>query len=121
MKLENLVYGLVDIELEVNEHDGSNGVRKRLIESCLSLCIDNGYPEIVDLDTGPELVREITNQLIMKFTPNPLHFLSVGLKMLDNSKAVIEYNLFVDVKGHVSVMYSINETSSGDYFIEREI
>lgn len=43
MKLENLVYGLVDIELEVNEHDGSNGVRKRLIESYLSLCIDNDY------------------------------------------------------------------------------
>ncbi|VEI73693.1 Uncharacterised protein [Serratia fonticola] len=73
MKLENLVYGLVDIELEVNEHDGSNGVRKRLIDSCLSLCIDNGYSAVVDLKTAPELVREITNQLRMKFTPNPLH------------------------------------------------
>ncbi|MBL5903076.1 hypothetical protein [Serratia fonticola] len=74
MKLENLVYGLVDIELEANEHDGSNGVRKRLIESCLSLCIDNGYPEIVDLDTDPELVKEFTNQNRMKFTPNPTTF-----------------------------------------------
>lgn len=41
--------------------------------------------------------------------------------MLDNSKTVIEYDLFVDVRGHMSVMYSINETSSCDYFIEREI
>lgn len=89
MKLESLVYGLVDIELEVNEHDGSNGVRKRLIESFLSLCTDNGFPEVVDLDSDPELVKEFTNQIRMKFTPNLLHFLSVGLKMLDNSKTVI--------------------------------
>ncbi|ALX96738.1 hypothetical protein AV650_25770 [Serratia fonticola] len=121
MKLENLVYGLVDIELEVNEHGGSNSVRKRLIESCLSLCIDNGYPEIVDLDTDPELVKEFTNQIRMMVTSNQMNFFSEEFKMLTDEEAIIEYNHFADAKENSSVIYSIHEVSSDGYFIQREL